>query len=937
PIGLDIASDGRVYWTEIGAAGHESSGRVRMYDPETDSTSLVHTILTRADALGASEDGVLGMTLDPDFDDNHHLYVYYSPRGEGENWPNSGTGMVLGHNVISRLTLNDAGTEVVDEQEIIRIPKVKVAPNGDGGPPGATTNWPAHTGGAGMDFDSEGNLYVGVGDDVNPFDANRGYSPIDQRYEHRYDARNTAANTNDLRGKILRIKPRSDADGAPGVGTTYDIPSGNMFAPGTASTKPEIYAMGFRNPYTVHADPQRPGVVVVGEYGPDAGSDNPSRGPAGIIEWNHITEPAFFGWPFCTGDNSPANTYFRFEYPSGPSGAQFDCSLEEIPNESTHNTGLGNLPGPAVPATIWHKRDGSTPERFGIPTATGSQEPNSGPIYRYDPDSPSETKWPAYYDGSWIVYNRAQDWFTEAKIKGDDTLLGANPWLTPSEMGPGPAAYALATRFGPDGSLYMASWPGGGRGDQAGSGMLMRIDYVGDMEDTEAPTVTTTVEGRTAPGDRYVGGATVRIRSEDNGVSGTARIEYRVDHGEWQTSANTSGGDPHVATVPLSEPGTYAVEYRAADREGNISEVGRTEVIVVPASSCTFARSDDFEDGTVDPRWTLRTGPSHEITEEDGRLVLPVLWELDGTETGPVSFAGQQVPDGDWSLTTRMTIDSTAMWQSGGLYLWQSDNNFVKFGMTWHGPGRNFELTSDNPPNGTREFSANESADEYGSTVWLRLFREGNDIRGQYAMDEDGRPGEWVTHSGSRPVDTTPPREGEGVLVGVYGGGQQNAPWNLQAAFDHVDFTPDTADCAGELEAPSVSATIDGEAPEPSYPGPVAVELSATDGDDAEASGVAYIEYREGGTGAWVRQENTGGTDPFAVEVPVSEPGERTIQYRAADANGNVGPVGQLVFTVGTGGPSDVFASDEGGNPRWIPDEVDVPLDEVVTWHFDGA
>jgi hypothetical protein len=89
-----------------------------------------------------------------------------------------------------------------------------------------------------MDFDAQGNLYVGVGDDVNPFDANRGYSPIDQRYEHRYDARNTAANTNDLRGKILRIKPRADADGAPGAGTTYDIPSGNMFAPGTEKTKP---------------------------------------------------------------------------------------------------------------------------------------------------------------------------------------------------------------------------------------------------------------------------------------------------------------------------------------------------------------------------------------------------------------------------------------------------------------------------------------------------------------------------------------------------------------------------------------------------------------------------------------------------------------------------------------------------------------------------
>ena len=103
----------------------------------------------------------------------------------------------------------------------------------------------------------------------------------------------------------------------------------------------------------------------------------------------------------------------------------------QIPNESTYNTGLENLPGPAVPATIWHKRDGTTSPRFGIPTAAGSQEPNSGPIYRYDPDNPSETKWPAYYDGSWLVYNRSMNWWTEAKLKPDDTLLGANPFIAP--------------------------------------------------------------------------------------------------------------------------------------------------------------------------------------------------------------------------------------------------------------------------------------------------------------------------------------------------------------------------------------------------------------------------------------------------------------------------------------------------------------------------
>jgi plastocyanin len=389
--------------------------------------------------------------------------------------------------------------------------------------------------------------------------------------------------------------------------------------------------------------------------------------------------------------------------------------------------------------------------------------------------------------------------------------------------------------------------------------------------------------------------------------------------------------------VSFSEPGTYAVEYRAADREGNTSEIGRTEVVVVPASSCTFARSDDFEDGTIDPRWTLRTGPDHQITEEGGRLVLPVLWELDGAQTGPVSFAGQQVPDGDWSLTTRMTINSTSMWQSGGLYLWQSDNNFIKFGMTWHGPGRNFEMTADTPPNGTRVFTSNESADEYGTTVWLRMFRNGNAIHGQYAMDENGSPGDWVTHSGTHPVGTNPPREGEGVLVGVYAGGQQNAPWNLEAAFDHVDFTPDTAECAGELEAPSTSATIDGEAPEPSYPGPVDVQLSATDGTDADASGVAYIEHRSGTTGDWTREENTGSADPFVVEVPVTERGEQRLQYRAADNNGNVGPIKELVFAVGPGGDSDVYASDSGGMNVWVPDELAVPLDEVVTWHFDDA
>src|ERR687897_235278 len=227
------------------------------------------------------------MELDPDFETNRHVYIYYSPRGQGEGWPVEGMGSALGYNRLSRFTLNEAGTAVVDEQPILDVPKVKVAADGDGiGNPGSP-NWPAHTGGAGLDFDPEGNLYLGVGDDVNPFGTGQnGFGPMDQQYEHRYDARNTSANTNDLRGKVLRFDPIEDipADTEPGMGDTYSVPAGNMFEPGTPNTRPEIYAMGFRQPFTVQADPSNPGTAVVGEYCHDAGSNLANRAPAGGCE-----------------------------------------------------------------------------------------------------------------------------------------------------------------------------------------------------------------------------------------------------------------------------------------------------------------------------------------------------------------------------------------------------------------------------------------------------------------------------------------------------------------------------------------------------------------------------------------------------------------------------------------------------------------------------
>ena len=74
------------------------------------------------------------------------------------------------------------------------------------------------------------------------------------------DARRSAINTNDLRGKALRITVADNG--------SYTAPSGNLFAPGTAGTRPEVYAMGFRNPFRIQVDSNSTAYIT--DYSPDS-------------------------------------------------------------------------------------------------------------------------------------------------------------------------------------------------------------------------------------------------------------------------------------------------------------------------------------------------------------------------------------------------------------------------------------------------------------------------------------------------------------------------------------------------------------------------------------------------------------------------------------------------------------------------------------------
>ncbi|WP_234106474.1 PQQ-dependent sugar dehydrogenase, partial [Streptomyces venezuelae] len=281
------------------------------------------TVIGTVPVYSHDEEGLQGIGLDPDFARNKALYLYYAPPLDtpAGDAPENGTAADFarydGVNRLSRFTLKADGTlDNASEKKVIDIP--------------ATRGICCHVGGD-IDFDAQGNLYLSTGDDSNPF-ASDGYTPIDERPGRNpaFDARRTSGNTNDLRGKILRIKVADDG--------SYTVPDGNLFAPGTAKTRPEIYAMGFRNPFRFSVD-KATGTLYVGDYGPDAGAADPRRGPAGQVEFARVTKPGNFGWPFCTGANDP---YVDYDFATKTSGATYDCAA--LKNDSPYNTGLVDLP-----------------------------------------------------------------------------------------------------------------------------------------------------------------------------------------------------------------------------------------------------------------------------------------------------------------------------------------------------------------------------------------------------------------------------------------------------------------------------------------------------------------------------------------------------------------------------------------------------------------
>ncbi|MFI7488621.1 PQQ-dependent sugar dehydrogenase [Micromonospora echinaurantiaca] len=616
--------------------------------------SVLHTArngtLRRTDAAGTTsvigtipvythdEEGLQGVGVDPNFASNRHIFLYYAPplSTPAGDAPATGSDFSAwqGVNRLSRFTLNaDFTLNQASRVDVLDVP--------------ADRGLCCHVGGD-IDFDAAGNLYLSTGDDTNPFDS-AGYAPIDERTNRNpgYDAQRSAANTNDLRGKILRIKVNANG--------TYSIPAGNMFVDSDARTRPEIYAMGFRNPFRMSVD-KATGIVYVGDYGPDAGSTSATRGPAGQVEFNRVTGPGNYGWPYCTGTNTSSETYNEWNFASNATGPKFNCTGGPT-NNSFRNTGLPTLPA-AKPSWIRYGGDAGTPPEFG----GGSESPMGGPVYRYDAASTSTTKFPQSFDGQFFATEFGRGWIKPIHVNADGSpgTIDSFPWT---------GKQVMDSAFGPDGAYYVLDYGTGYFNGDANSA-LYRFDHIGGGN--RAPTAA-------ASANRTSGAAPLAVTFSSAGSSdpegGALTYAWTFGDGTSSTAANP--------TKTYTANGTYTATLTVRDPQGatgsasvviTVGNTAPTVTINSPGNGRLFSYGDtvpfsitvtDPEDGTIDctkVKMTYVLGHDqhgHQITSQNGcsgAITIPVDGEHDEAANIFAIFDAEYTDAGGLTTHTQHTL-----------------------------------------------------------------------------------------------------------------------------------------------------------------------------------------------------------------------------------------------------------------------------------------
>ncbi len=490
-------------------------GEILLYDTKTEALKEVAKldVYWKTEVKGVNaEEGLMGIQKDPNFAQNGHVFVYYAP---------TGTESV---NRLSRFTFKDGTWDMGSEVVILDVASQR--------------DICCHTGGS-IAFDKDGNLFLSTGDNSTPFNQNEskytlnGYAPLDNRAgREQWDARRSSGNSNDLRGKILRIKVNPDG--------SYDIPEGNLYPKGTEGTRPEIFVQGNRNPYRISVD-QKKGWVYWGEVGPDSRIDSmDTRGPRGYDEVNQARQAGNFGWPYFVGNNYP---YYEFEFESGTPVAAFDPAKPI--NNSPNNTGLKELP-PAQPAFIWYPYVDS-PDFPSV--GTGGRNAMAGPIY-YPDLYTADTKFPDYYEGKVFIYDWIRGWIKAVTMKENGDFDKMEPFMAGTKFNS-----LIDMEMGPDGRMYTLEYGNGWFSKNPDSG-LFRIDYNGG---NRAPVVTEINADKTSGKSPLTVNFTATASDPEND-----ELTYTWDLGNGKTESTTSP----TLSYTFTEIGEYEVKVTAADPAG---------------------------------------------------------------------------------------------------------------------------------------------------------------------------------------------------------------------------------------------------------------------------------------------------------------------------------------------------------------------------------
>ena len=544
-------------------------GEVMLYKNETKKVKQVGFFNVYYKTLHTpgvnAEEGMLGLSKDPDYDKNHWVYIYYSPADSSVNR-------------LSRFTFENDTLKNSTEKVILEVKSQREIC--------------CHTGGS-IAFGPDKLLYLSAGDNSTPFDekdvpyVTHGYAPLNDIPGHQqYDARRSSGNTNDLRGKIMRIRVKDDG--------SYEIPEGNLFPKGQPKTRPEIYVMGNRNPYRISVD-QKNSNLYWGEVGPDARADSmDTRGPKGYDELNQARHAGYFGWPLFVGNNRP---YRQFDYQTGQSGEPYNPAKPV--NNSRNNTGLTELPPVSAPF-IYYPYDAS-PDFPQV--GTGGRNAMAGPVY-YTDMYPKETRLPEYYNGKLIFYEWIRGWMKAVSLQQNGDFDKMEPFASGVKVNS-----MIDMEVGPDGRLYMLEYGTGWFHKNPDAG-LARLDYISG---NRPPAVGAVQVNKTSGILPFAIKATVEAKDPEHD-----KIKYIWDLGNGvkkETTAPeldytyTTVGDFKITVEAKDDKGAAASSAAASVYAGNempdvmVSLTGGNKSFYLPGQPLHYAVTvnDKSDTSKIDP------------------------------------------------------------------------------------------------------------------------------------------------------------------------------------------------------------------------------------------------------------------------------------------------------------------------------------------------